>query len=185
MCGNIVEIGDSNTHQCTSQSIERLVCLQLSKILPAQLNAHPRKKFYWRIILLKVVLLKVESFLFKVESFYWKIDWLKVISLKVKSLLKVESHCLKTMTWGIYISKLSIYLVNSLSQTLHLICVEMKRESLPSLVNRILHRFKLLTKDKVVFLLFVLVSVVLKEVALDFMLSSQRDEQAQVTSLVL
>ena len=61
-------------------------------------------------------------------------------------------------------------------------CVEMKRESLPSLVNRILHRFKLLTKDKVVLLLFVLVSVVLKEVALDFVLSSQRDEQAQVTS---
>jgi hypothetical protein len=48
------------------------------------------------------------------------------------------------------------------------VCVEMKRESLPSLVNRILHRFKLLTKDKVVLLLFVLVSVVLKEVALDF-----------------
>ena len=47
-------------------------------------------------------------------------------------------------------------------------CVEMKRESLPSLVSRILHGFKLLTKDKVVLLLFVLVSVVLKEVALDF-----------------
>jgi hypothetical protein len=61
-------------------------------------------------------------------------------------------------------------------------CVEMKRESLPSLVNRILHCFKLLTKDKVVLLLFVLVSVVLKEVALDFMWSSQRDEQAQATS---
>jgi len=61
-------------------------------------------------------------------------------------------------------------------------CVEMKRESLPSLVNRILHRFKLLTKDKVVLLLFVLVSVVLKEVALDFVSSSQCDEQAQVTS---
>jgi hypothetical protein len=60
-------------------------------------------------------------------------------------------------------------------------CVEMKRESLPSLVNCILHRFKLLTKDKAVLLLFVLVSVVLKEVALNFVLSSQRDEQAQVT----
>jgi hypothetical protein len=48
-------------------------------------------------------------------------------------------------------------------------CVEMtKRESLPSLVNHILHCFKLLTKDKVVLLLFVLVSVVLKEVVLDF-----------------
>jgi hypothetical protein len=58
----------------------------------------------------------------------------------------------------------------------------MKRESLPSLVNRILHHFKLLTKDKVVLLLFVLVSVVLKEVALDFVLNSQCDEQAQVTS---
>jgi hypothetical protein len=89
------------------------------------------------------------------------------------------------MTRGIYISKMSVYLVNSLSQTLHFssnMCVEMKRESLPSLVNRILHRFKLLTKDKVVLLLFVLVSVVLKEVALDFVSSSQRDEQAQVTS---
>jgi hypothetical protein len=61
-------------------------------------------------------------------------------------------------------------------------CVEMKRESLPSLVNLILHRFKLLTKDKVVLLLFVLVSVVLKEVALDIVSNSQRDEQAQVTS---
>ena len=61
-------------------------------------------------------------------------------------------------------------------------CVEMKRESLQLLVNRILHRFKLLTKDKVVLLLFVLVSVVLKEVALDFVSSSQRNEQAQVTS---
>ena len=78
---------------------------------------------------------------------------------------------LKTMTRCIYISKMSIYLVNSLSQTLHFssnVCVEMKRESLPSLENRILHGFKLLTKDKVVILLFVLVSVVLKEVALDF-----------------
>jgi hypothetical protein len=81
---------------------------------------------------------------------------------------------------------MSVYLVNSLSQTLHFssnVCVEMKRELLPSLVNHVLHRFKLLTKDKVVLLLFVLVPVVLKEVALDFMSSSQCDKQAQVTSL--
>jgi hypothetical protein len=80
---------------------------------------------------------------------------------------------------------MSFYLVNLLSQTLHFssnMCVEMKQESLPSLVNRILHGFKLLTKDKVVLLLIVLVSVVLNEVALDFVSSSQRDEQAQVTS---
>jgi hypothetical protein len=45
-CGNIVEIGDSDTPRCAGQSIERLACSQSSKISPARLNAHPRKKFY-------------------------------------------------------------------------------------------------------------------------------------------
>jgi hypothetical protein len=136
-------IATSDTHQCAGQLIERLACSLSSKISPARLNAHPCKKFYWKIILLKVVLFKVESFYLKLKVF---IDLLKVILLNVKSLLKVESHYLKTMTWGIYMSKMSINLVNSISQTLHFslnMCVEMKRESLPSLVNRILHWFKL------------------------------------------
>jgi len=57
---------------------------------------------------------------------------LKVVLLKVKSLLKVGSHYLKTMTRCIYISKMSVYLANSLSQKLcisHQTCVWRWNES--------------------------------------------------------